>query len=194
MGLANAMMYVSRYAINNWGILYLQEDRGYSLEAAGFFLTINTVAGILGSIAYGLMSDRLFSGRRPPANLIFGLVELGALFVIFYAPPGNSVLLTVAFAAYGFSLSGILASLGGLFAIDLSPRAAAGAAMGFIGVFGYLGAALQDQISGVLIQQGMTVVDGVNTYDFSTPVAFWVGSSAVSLVLATTLWRAKARD
>ena len=29
LGLASACMYVSRYAINSWGMLYLQENRGY---------------------------------------------------------------------------------------------------------------------------------------------------------------------
>ena len=66
--------------------------------------------------------------------------------------------------------------------------------MGFIGVFSYIGAALQDQISGHLIEKGMTIVDGVRHYDFSAAITFWVGASIVSLILATTLWRVKLRD
>ena len=194
MGLSNAMLYVTRYAINSWGILYLQEARGYSLSASGLFLTVNTIAGIVGSIAYGYMSDRFFNARRPPVNLLFGVMEVGALFIIFFYPPGHRWILAGAFALYGFSMSGILASLGGLFAIDLAPRKAAGAAMGFIGVFGYLGAAIQDQISGHLIGSSTTMVDGVRHYDFSQPVMFWIGASVVSLVLATCLWRVKPRD
>ncbi len=194
MGLSNAMLYVTRYAINSWGILYLQEDRGYSLASAGLFLTVNTIAGIVGSIAYGFMSDRLFNARRPPVNLLFGLMEVAALLVIFYYPPGNPVVLSVAFAVYGFAMSGVLASLGGLFAIDIAPKRAAGAAMGFIGVFGYLGAAMQDQISGYLIGRDSTVVDGLRLYDFSQPVILWVGASVVSLVLAVCLWRVRPAD
>jgi len=194
MGLSNAMLYVTRYAINSWGILYLQEARGYSLSASGLFLTVNTIAGIVGSVAYGYMSDRLFDARRPPVNLLFGIMEVGALLVMFLYPPGHRWILAGAFALYGFSMSGILASLGGLFAIDLAPKKAAGAAMGFIGVFGYLGAAIQDQISGHLIGSATTVVDGVRHYDFSQPVLFWIGASVVSLVLATSLWRVKPTD
>jgi OPA family sugar phosphate sensor protein UhpC-like MFS transporter len=194
LALASASIYVTRYAINSWGILYLQEDRGYSLASAGLFLTVNTIAGIVGSIAYGFMSDRLFNARRPPVNLLFGLMEVAALFVIFYYPPGNPVVLSVAFAVYGFAMSGVLASLGGLFAIDIAPKRAAGAAMGFIGVFGYLGAAMQDQISGYLIGRDSTVVDGLRLYDFSQPVILWVGASVVSLVLAVCLWRVRPAD
>jgi len=91
-------------------------------------------------------------------------------------------------------LSGLLAALGGLFAIDISPKNAAGAAMGFIGVFSYLAAGVQDQISGYLIGQGTTMVDGVRHYDFTNAILFWIGGSVVSLILASTLWRAKIRD
>jgi OPA family sugar phosphate sensor protein UhpC-like MFS transporter len=192
--ISNALMYVSRYAINSWGILYLQEARGYGLAQASLFMTVNTVAGIVGSIAYGFVSDKLFAARRPPANLIFGAAELAALFVIFFVPPGHPVILGTAFAVYGFSLSGILASLGGLFAMDIAPKKAAGAAMGFSGVFGYLGAAIQDQVSGYLIHRGTTHVEGIRHYDFSTPIVFWIGASALSLILAATLWRVKPSD
>ena len=36
VAVASALMYVTRYAINSWGVLYLQEIRGYSLVDAGF--------------------------------------------------------------------------------------------------------------------------------------------------------------
>jgi OPA family sugar phosphate sensor protein UhpC-like MFS transporter len=193
LGLASASMYVTRYAINSWGFLYLQEVKGYTLVEAGSILGLNTFAGLAGCVAYGFISDKLFGARRPPANLIFGVLEVIALFVIFFSPPGNPVILTAAFVLYGFTLSGLLAALGGLFAIDIAPKKAAGAVMGFIGVFSYLGAGMQDQISGMLIEQGTTIVNGVRTYDFSNAITFWIGGSVLSLILALTLWKAKVR-
>ena len=194
LGLASSMMYVTRYAINSWGILYLQEAKGYSLVEAGSILGLNTLAGIAGCTAYGFISDKLFAARRPPVTLLFGLMEVISLFIIFYAPPGHPVLLTLAFVLYGFSLSGILAALGGLFAVDIAPKKVAGAAMGFIGIFSYMGAAFQERISGYLIQQGTTMLDGVRHYDFSNVIIFWVGCSVISLILATTLWRVKIAE
>ena len=91
-------------------------------------------------------------------------------------------------------LSGILAALGGLFAIDIASKKASGAAMGFIGVFSYLGAAMQERLSGYLIQKGMTVIDGVRHYDFQGPILFWLSTSIISMVLAASLWRVKASD
>lgn len=197
IGLASLSMYVTRYAVNSWGILYLQEAHGLSTEMAGFLIGINTIAGIFGCIAYGVISDRLFGSRRPPVTLIFGLVEIGSLFLIFFAPDGNTAIIGLGFVLYGFTLSGILAVLGGLFAVDIAPRNATGAAMGIIGVFGYVGAGLQDVISGWLIDRGTTVIDhanGIKTYDFSAPVTLWIGASIVSAILATTLWKVKSSD
>jgi len=66
--------------------------------------------------------------------------------------------------------------------------------MGFIGVFSYLGAAAQERISGFLIREGTTIVNGVRQYDFHNAVIFWLGTSVVSLILAASLWRAQVRD
>ncbi len=67
-------------------------------------------------------------------------------------------------------------------------------AMGFIGVFSYIGAGLQDQISGFLIDSNSTAIDGVLTYNFNPVIIYWIGSSIISMILAATLWRVKVRD
>ncbi len=194
LALASASIYVTRYAINSWGVLYLQEAKGYSLMQAGGVISVNTIAGILGALAFGFTSDKIFNARRPPTNVIFAALEIIGLLMVFFGPNDNLTFMTVAFFIYGFGLTGLVTSLGGLFALDIAPKRAAGAAMGFIGVFSYIGAALQDQISGHLIENGVTMIDGVRHYDFSTVIWFWVGSSVLSLILATTLWRVRVKD
>jgi OPA family sugar phosphate sensor protein UhpC-like MFS transporter len=171
----------------------IAETRGYSLGQAGTMLMISTLAGIGGAIGYGFISDKLFAARRPPANLIFGVLELLGLWMIFYGP-NNVVVLTAGMVLFGMGMTALVTSLGGLFATDICPKRVAGAAMGLIGVFSYLGAAIQEQVSGALIEKGMIVTNGVRTYDFGPAITFWIGSSVVSLVLATALWRAKLRD
>jgi OPA family sugar phosphate sensor protein UhpC-like MFS transporter len=207
LGLASACMYVSRYAINSWGMLYLQESRNYTTMEAGLMLGLNTGAGLAGCIVYGFVSDKFFNARRPPVTLIFGLLEVIALALIFYTPPGHPMLLAAAFIIFGFTLSGLLAVLGGLFAMDILGRRAAGAALGFIGILSYLGSALQEWISGRLIQKGMTVetlatlneqgetiVTHVKHYDFSAAISFWIGASVLSVILAALLWRVKTKE
>ena len=193
IAIASALMYVTRYAINSWGVLYLQEIRGYTLIEAGTLLAVNTVAGIVGSIAFGYLSDKCFDARRPPANLVFAIIEVLALLMIFYGPE-NHLFLTLGFAVYGAALSGLVASVGGLFGVDIAPRAATGAAMGFVGVFSYLGAAIQENVSASMISNGMTVVDGVRSYNFDLAILFWIGSSVISMLLAASLWNTRIRD
>jgi len=192
LGLACATMTMTRYGINSWGMLYFQETKGYTELQAGALLALNPLAGILGCVAYGFVSDKLFDARRPPVNLICGLLEIGSLLVIFSA--SHPLVLTAAFLVYGLSINGLITSLGGLFAVDIAPKRAAGAVMGLMGIFGYLAAATQERISGYLIQQGITVVDGVRHYDFRNAIIFWIASSVVSLILATSLWRARSAE
>lgn len=192
--IASALMYVTRYGINSWGVLYLQKARGYSLLEANSIVGVNAFSGFLGSIAYGFLSDVVFKARRPPATLLFGIVEVAALLVIFFGPTATWVL-TLAFFCYGFTLSGILAVLGGLMAVDVSSKKAAGMAMGFVGFISYIGATVQEKVSGRLLQDSIVVLqDGSKQYDFTTPISIWVGASIASMLLAATLWRVKARE
>lgn len=193
LALSSAATYVTRYAINSWGVLYLQEERGYSLIAAGGMLTLSTFAGIAGAVAFGFVSDKFFGARRPPVNLLFGLIEIAGLLLFFYGP-GDTLSLTVGIVLFGLGMTGLVTSLGGLFAIDICPKRVAGAALGLVGVFSYLGAAVQEQVSGALIDSGMKVTNGVRTYDFEPVIWFWIACSIVATALAATLWRVKLRD
>lgn len=196
--LASALMYVTRYGVNSWGVLYLQETRGYSLEEAGGIVGVSAFTGFAGSIAYGFLSDVVFKGRRPPATLIFGVIETIAVIVIFFGPSGSTAatfVLMGAFAVYGFTLSGILAVLGGLFAVDISSKKAAGMAMGFIGFVSYVGAVIQEKASGVLLERATTkLADGTMHVDFAVPVQIWIGASIASVIVASTLWNVKPKE
>ena len=191
--LASATTYVTRYAINSWGILYLQEARGFSLPAAGTLLMISTLAGMAGAIGFGFISDKFFAARRPPVNLLFALLELAGLGLIFFGP-NTMPALVLGMLLFGMGLTGLVTSLGGLFAVDIAPKRVAGAAMGVIGIFSYIGAAMQEQVSGILIERGMTMVGDVRVYDFGPAIWFWIGSSVLSMLLAASLWHTRLRD
>jgi OPA family sugar phosphate sensor protein UhpC-like MFS transporter len=193
LALASAANYVTRYAINSWGILYLQEARGYSLGEAGAMLTASTLAGIAGALAFGFVSDKFFGARRPPVNLLFGVLEIIGLLLLFYGPDSQAVVL-LAVILFGLGMTGLVTSLGGLFAIDICPKRVAGAALGMVGVFSYIGAAVQEQVSGALIDSHMRIVGTERIYDFGPVIWFWIGCSIVATLLATALWNTKLRD
>lgn len=103
-------------------------------------------------------------------------------------------MLFFAFVLYGIGLNGLVTSLGGLFGADIVPKRAAGAVMGFIGVFSYIGAGIQENVSGYLIERGITMVGDTRVYDFSEVIWFWMGAAVLSMLLAASLWRVQLRD
>ncbi len=190
LGLASASIYMARYGMNNWGVLYLQEVKGYELAAAGAVMGTYPLLGLGGAAISGWFSDRYFGAQRNLPALIFGLVELGSLVALFLIPPGMQWADMLALGCFGFALGGLLVYLGGLMAVDLSAKDAAGAAMGVVGMFSYLGAALQDTVSGMLLDADASVIDGATVYDFGSVQLFWVGASVLSILLAACTWPA----
>ena len=194
LGLSSACMYIARYAINSWAIFYLQEGKGYELVAAASAMSAYPIFGLLGAVFSGFLSDRFFNARRNVPTLLYGLLLIGSLCLFYYAPPGYLLVDTVALAGFGFAIGGLIVFLAGLIAVDLMPVRAAGAVKGIIGLFSYLGAASQDWISGVLIENTKTVVGGVTSYSFDTVFYFWISASVVSLLLALFAWNKKPSD
>lgn len=190
LGISSALTYVSRYAVNNWGILYLQEIKGYSLNEAGAILSAAPISGVFGALLSGIISDKLFKSSRNMTTLLYGSIQIASLFVFFCFNGGKTVDL-ISIASFGFGITGTVVFLGGLTAVDLCPRRVTGAVMGFIGLFSYLGAALQDYISGILLNRYKVVVDGKTIYNFDYVSYFWIGASILSILLACTVWKAK---
>ena len=192
LALSSAFMYVSRYAINGWGVLFLQEAKGYSLATATQVISVNALLGILGTVFSGWLSDRLFHGRRNVLAFGFGVLNTLALALFLYSGNGMFVNL-LSMVLFGMAIGVLICFLGGLMAIDIVPREATGAALGIVGMASYVGAGLQDILSGWLIDSGKEVVDGVTRYDFSTAAVFWIAASALSFILALFVARRSRR-
>jgi OPA family sugar phosphate sensor protein UhpC-like MFS transporter len=92
---------------------------------------------------------------------------------------------------FGLCIGALICYLGGLMAVDIAPKKASGAALGVVGIASYIGAGVQDMLSGHLISGGKTITDGLAVYDFSTVRYFWIGAAAMSFLLCASLWKAK---
>ncbi|MBL0716308.1 MAG: MFS transporter [Desulfosarcina sp.] len=57
-------------------VLYAGESLGYSPLAAGSLLTIVMLSGVVGRIFWGVVSDRLFDGRRRPVLIIISALAV----------------------------------------------------------------------------------------------------------------------
>ncbi len=188
LALASGFLYVGRYGVGNWGPLYLQSAKGYSIKAAGSVMAAYPMCNLIGSVTSGWVSDHVFASRRTVPALIYGLLEVAALLALYWIPPGHAWLDAIALAAFGLGMGGLLVFLGGLMAIDLVSRRAAGAAMGLVGLFSYLVAGVQDTLSGYLLDLSKVVANGTTTYSFRLVFAVWIGALALSVLLTASLW------
>ncbi len=194
LALGSAFMYISRYAVNSWGVFYLEAQKGYSNLDAAFIISISSVCGIVGTVFSGLISDKLFRGSRNVPALVAGILNTLAL-SLFLLVPGEHLWLDVtAMIMFGLGIGVLICFLGGLMAVDIAPKAAAGAALGVVGIASYLGAGLQDIMNGILIEGNKTIVNGEAVYDFTVVNWFWIGSAALSTLLTTLVWNAKHSD
>ena len=140
LGFAYFLVGVIRTAINDWGQLFLYEEKGFSLILAGSCLFAFELGGFFGSLASGWVSDRLFEGRRGPVNALFSFFAFVILAMIWLLPFTSAVFASLLLFAMGFFIFGPQ-MLGGLAAAELSHKDAAGTSTGFIGWFAYIGAA-----------------------------------------------------
>jgi OPA family sugar phosphate sensor protein UhpC-like MFS transporter len=193
LGLSSASFYVTRYAINSWGVWFLEAEKGYSLVAAGQIIAANAVAGIFSTFFSGILSDRFFGGRRNIPALIFGIIfAVGTAW--FVLGPANLYADYAAMVMFGLGVGALMVYLGGLMAVDICSKDASGAALGAIGVASYIGAGIQDIISGRLINDTAVVVNDKTVYDFDAAGNLWIAAAVVSLVLALFVWNAKSPD
>ncbi|MDO5977464.1 MFS transporter [Flavivirga spongiicola] len=194
LALASALMYVSRYGIESWGIYYLEAQKGYTTLEASSIVSVSAVSGIIGTIISGIISDKFFKGSRNVPVLIAGILNVTAISLFLFYPDGYPWVDTVSMLLFGFAIGILITFVGGLMAVDIASKKASGAALGLIGIASYIGAGIQDIVSGYLIGDNHTTLNGVDNYDFSTVKLFWLGAAILSLICALFVWNAKSRD
>ena len=138
IAISNAFVYMVRYGCLDWAPTLLS-DKGVDLTSAGWAYFAYEYAAIPGTIICGIVSDKMFQGRRAMPTIIFMLFV--ALFIGLYwyassleTPNINIVILSL--IGIGFFIYGPVMLIG-VQALDLAPKNAAGTAAGLTGFFGY---------------------------------------------------------
>ena len=195
LALSSACMYVSRYAVNSWGVFYMETHKGYSTIQASSIISVSSICGILGTVASGFLSDQLFACKRNMPALIFGVMNALAIALFMLNPPGHAWLDMLSMVLFGLAIGVLICFLGGLMAVDIASKKASGAALGVVGIASYLGAGIQDIASGYLIENYKAVdAEGLARYDFTPVSVFWIGMAVLSFLLATMVWNAKVKN
>ena len=181
LGFANFFVYIVRYGIVDWGPTFLKEARGVDLKHSSLVVAAFEVAGILGMLSSGWITDRVFSGRGPRA-CFFYMLGTGAAIWAFRAFPSSSIwanagILSVA----GFFIYGPQCLIG-ISAANLATKKAAAASAGLTGFFGYLSTAVSGWGVGWLVTK----------YHWDAAFILFGLSTIAGSVLFLLCWPAKA--
>ena len=191
-----AFINLTKYGIMEWGVLYLQGARDYSLEAASWIIGFSAIFAIVGTVGAGWLSDTVFKGDRVKPALISGFISLAAL-GLFLLVDGNKWVMAAFVSVFSLAVGVLYCIVSGLMAIDIVPRKATGAALGIVGISSYMTIGIQNIVSGQLIDryavETMEVVDGVSKvvtqYNFIPVAIFWLSAVLISFLLPVLNWK-----
>ena len=178
IAIANAFVYLVRNGIINWAPTFLQEAKGFSASEAAWSASVYELAAIPGTLLCGIMSDKLFKGRRAPVTIIYMIFTFLAVLLYWLAPSGNIWVINLALWSIGFLIYGPVMLIG-VQALDLVPKKAAGTAAGLTGLFGYF---IGDMLANAALGR---IVDKVG---WDTAFEVILGASILAIVFTAFTW------
>ncbi|HEY4014241.1 MAG TPA: MFS transporter [Polyangiaceae bacterium] len=168
-----------RYGFLDWAPGHLAEVHHSGALSAALKTAVFPLAGALGTLSSGWLTDRLFQSRRAPVCAIM-LLGVGVMTLVYRVVVGVGALPTViCLALAGFFLYGAQILLVGTAAQDFARKGATAAAAGFVDFMGHLGAFSGDVVTGSMLRR----------YGWSGAIAWWACAALGASALVATLWR-----
>lgn len=154
----------TRYAILFWGPKYVNARLGSGMMESGLVSALFELAGPVGALVAGLLSDRLFGTRRVPV-IVISLVLLSAVLFSFDQLPPNRWAMGIGFFMIGLLLFGPDSLVAGTASVDFGTKRGASTASGLVNGWGSVGAVIGGTMFGwisshigFLILGGMTIL------------------------------------
>ncbi len=173
-----------RHGFEQWFPRYMMEAQKLELKdpifqkgAAGV-----VIAGILGAMFAGTISDWLFKSRRAPVAFVGYSIQVICLWVISRAPSIEAVI--IAFICNSFAISVVHSMLSGTASMDFGGKKAAGTAAGVFDGMQYVGGSVVGVGMGWLLEQ----------YGWGAWGPSMIGFAAVGGLLMLTLWNARPKS
>ena len=167
----------TRYLILTWSPVYINELLGTGTASSGFLGSMFDLAGPVGTLAGGIISDRLFKSRRMPVCVI-ALFCTALAMVAFRFLPHSRLAVGVGMFVIGFLVFIPDSLVSGAATIDFGTKQGASTASGLVNGFGSLG-----QVFGVTLPGWAEQLVGKG-HDIWNPIFLWLG---VALALAGLL-------
>lgn len=182
LAVTDIFVYVVRFAILDWGPTFLQ-DRANPLspELAGWTLAIFEIAGCVGMLCAGWVSDKFFDGKAHRMCVVeMFLVAICMAALQFVPAETNSVVVLILLALSGFFIYGPQALLG-VVATKQATKKAASSAVGLIGFMSYL--------SVIITGAGLGWFS--DTFGWDYLFILMAGFALVGGIIVTSLWNIK---
>lgn len=182
LAIANFFVYVVRFSVLDWGPTLLSQSKGLSLAHAGWLVAMFEIAGIVGMLVAGYVTDK-YMGGRAHRTCVFCMAGAALFVLIFWQlPAGAPVWATFAsLCAAGFCIYGPQALIG-IAAANQATKVAAATANGFTGLFGYASTLVSGVGLGALAQY----------YGWGYAYIAMIGMALVGMVVFLFMWSAKA--
>jgi OPA family glycerol-3-phosphate transporter-like MFS transporter len=170
-----------RYGFLDWAPGHLAEAQHSGAWASALKTAVFPLAGALGALSSGWITDRFFESRRAPVCAIL-LGSVAVLTVAYRGVVGLGPTPTVVcLALVGFCLYGAQILLVGTAVQDFARRGATAAAAGFVDFTGHVGAFSGDVVTGVMLKR----------HGWAGAILWWACAAFVAATLVATLWRAR---
>lgn len=179
--LGNMFLYIVRMGVLTWAPTFLRESKGAEFVTSGLQVAAFDIAGMVGGIVAGWLSDRVFKGRRGPVSFFFMVALVFALVYFWTIPAGHHYLNAIAMVFVGFFVYGPQV-LVGVAAADFASKKTVGMAVGVTGTFAYLGSALSGIVVGWL----------ADNYGWNAGFIFFIAAAILSCVCFAMTWSARA--
>jgi MFS transporter, ACS family, glucarate transporter len=175
-------VYIGQYCINSityffltWFPIYLVQERGMSILQAGFVASLPAIAGFIGGISGGWLSDRLtkqgysltFARKLP---IVVGMLMSTAMIACNYVETDVLVIAIMSLAYFGKGVG----ALGWAVVADTSPKEAGGLSGGLFNTFGNTAGIVTPIVIGYIVH---------STGSFSGALAY-VGAHAAIAILS----------
>jgi OPA family glycerol-3-phosphate transporter-like MFS transporter len=179
--IANFFVYIARYAMVDWGPTYLKETKGASLQLGGWSTAIIELAGAVGMLLMGWVSDKVGGRRGLVSTVMMAPVIVGYIGIVF--TPKDMLWLDMAlFGLIGFCVYTPIMALG-VMSLDLTSKKSVGAAAGFVGMFGYFGRVVEQK----------TLASLSLHYSWNAGLIAVVATSVVATILLAFTWNVRPR-
>lgn len=171
---------LSRYSLYLWGPMFVQESLGTDVLTSAITSAWMPIGGMVGIIASGYISDKLFQARRAPV-IVLSLLATATVMLIGLSHIDNLWVMRGYFFLIGVFLYGPDSMVSATAAIDFGTKRGAGTATGFVNGVGSIGAILGGYLPGIM-------TDKTNWTPF---LAISLVGILFSAIILAPLWRVK---